>query len=89
MPNEKEAVQNIRELKNDHVSHKSSCRLSKSDFLILWEKAELYIKHLDSTNIYLLQRENLLKGPIDESLMQQYFVQSLDTISEVRLKLFS
>lgn len=89
MPNEKEAVQNIRELKNDHVSHKSSCRLSKSDFLILWKKAELYIKHLDSTNIYLHQRENLLKGPIDESLMQQYFVQSLETMSEVRLIFFS
>lgn len=40
-PNEKQAVQQIREMKNDHISHIPSCRLSESDFLMLWEKAEM------------------------------------------------
>lgn len=88
MPNEKEAVQKLREIKNEYISHNPKCSLTNSDFESLWNNSEFYIKHLDSTNIYLNTRENVLNRPMDESLMQKYFVESVKMKHEVRFRFF-
>lgn len=94
MPHEKEAVRKIREMKNLYISHSSKFSLSNSDFKSLWHEAEYLIKQLNSTHVYLNKQLNLLHRPMDEALMQKYFVHCLESSkiehleSEVRLALF-
>lgn len=73
MPNEKEAIQKIREMKNNYISHNPHCSLSNVDFESLLNILRHSIKHLDSTNIYLSRYENILNRTLDETLMKQYF----------------
>ncbi|CAC5381115.1 unnamed protein product [Mytilus coruscus] len=86
MPNEKEAIQKIREMKNDHISHNPNCSLSNLDFESLMNTLGYSIKHLDSTNIYLNRYENVLNRPMDESLMQKYFVYCAESTKIVHLE---
>lgn len=94
MHHEREAVLKFREMKNRYISHRSKCSLSNSDFKRLWYEAECQIKQLNNTHIYLDKLLNLLHRPMDEALMQKYFVHCLESTkiehleSEVRLALF-
>lgn len=91
---EKAAVRTFREMKNAYISHNPKFSLSNSELESLWHGVEYNIKHLDSTNIFLNKQQNLLQRPMDESLMQKYFVYSLESTNmehletEVRFILF-
>ncbi|CAG2229008.1 IFIH1 [Mytilus edulis] len=66
-------------MKNLYISHSSKFSLSNSDFKRLWHEAEYLIKQLNSTHIYLNKQLNLLHRPMDEALMQKYFVHCLES----------
>lgn len=94
MPNEAEAVHRLRDMKNVFFSHNRNCSLSQLDFESLLENTKIYTQHLDSTNIYLKNHLNVLNRPLDESLMQKYFMYGLESMSmeqvrnEVRYRVF-
>ncbi|CAC5390399.1 unnamed protein product [Mytilus coruscus] len=77
------AVKYLRDMKNNYISHRPMLSLSNSDFQSLWHQAEINIKHLDSTNIYACQLNNLLHRPMDVSLMQKYFVYCLEASEQL------
>lgn len=78
-PAEKAAVHTFREMKNRYISHNPKFSLSKSKLESLWHGVEYNIKQLVSTNSFLYKQQNLLHRPMDESLMQKYFVYSLES----------
>ncbi|CAG2253702.1 unnamed protein product [Mytilus edulis] len=86
-PNEKIAVQSLRDMKNNYISHPTNMSLSNSDFQSLWCQVEHNIKHLDSTKTYLYQQQILLHRPMDVSLVQKYFNNCFDASAQLDSKM--
>lgn len=85
-PNEVEAVKQLRQMKNDYASHNTNNCLTNTDFNRLWSQAKRYIIILNNTNLYLSMQENILHRPMDEALMQNYFVTCQNIESQVKFR---
>ncbi|XP_071126225.1 uncharacterized protein [Mytilus edulis] len=73
---EEEAVQLLRQYKNDYLSHNTTGCITQTEYNTLWPDLVTYVLRLDSTKYDDLVR--IEKRPLDESLCKKYFTCLLD-----------